>query len=74
MSRWRLIFVIFYLTGILIGVVSLRTASARLFYEYRTLYVARGHLCQELWHKQLEFESMINPEVIYERLEKADNK
>ena len=74
MSRGRLIFVIFYLTGVLIGTVNLRTASARLFYQYRGLYVARGHLRQELWQKQLEFESLINPGAIYERVESENDQ
>lgn len=64
MSRSRFIFVIFYVTAALILTVHLRIDSARAFNQCRGAYVEQGRLKQQLWQKQLELESLINPESI----------
>ena len=68
MSRPRLIFVIFFLTAILIITVSSRTTSRRIFYRYRSAYVARKRLRQQLCEKQLTLAAMTTPGEISERL------
>jgi hypothetical protein len=70
-SRPRLIFVVFYLTSILIATVYIRNASSRVFYTFRRTLVSQNRLKQQLRQKQIEFESMINPAAISQRLKPA---
>jgi len=72
MSRPRLIFVVFYLTVVLIGAVHLRVSASRLFYQCRRALVARDNLKLQLGDRQLKLEQLLNPSVILERLEKED--
>ena len=74
MSRPRFIFVIFYLTLVLIATVYLRTASSRYFYNYRIALVTQNHLGQQLRQKQLEFEGLINPAAIFQGLKEDGQK
>ena len=67
MSRSRLIVIVFYLTAVLIATVGLRTASSRTFYKFRAAYVLQSRLKQQLWQKQLQLESLINPSSIEKR-------
>jgi hypothetical protein len=69
MSRSRLVFIVFYLTAILIATVHLRTVSSRLFYRFRTAVVARDRIKSQLWQKQIQLESLINPSAISEYIE-----
>jgi len=72
MSRARLIFIIFYLTAILLATVGLRSASSRFFYRFRGALIMQNRLKQQLWQKQLQLESLINPGAISERMKQND--
>ncbi len=71
MSRSRLIFIVFYMTAVLISAVLLRNNSSRIFYKFRESYVAQNRLRQQLWHKQLTMASLTTPGEISRRIEKA---
>ncbi len=68
MSRFRFVFVVSYFTGILVFAVYLREANNRSFYRFMSLRAEQNRLKQELWQKQLQVESLINPAAISERL------
>jgi len=67
-SRFCFIFVIFYFCFVLILTVHLRNANDRLFYKLCRLRAEQGRLKQELFEKQLQLESLINPAAVSERL------
>ena len=67
-SRSRLIFVVFYVTAVLIGVVHLRTASRRLFHGYREAKVEQKRLVERLRSRQLELEHLVNPATVARHL------
>jgi len=71
MSRFRFVFVIFYFTAVLILTVCLRSAGNRIFYKLCTVDAKQGRLKQQLWQKQLQLESLINPAAISERLNES---
>ena len=66
MSRSRLIFIVFYFTAVLITVVHLRTASNKIFYRYRSGYIAQSKLKQQLWKRQLHLQMLKNPDAVSE--------
>lgn len=61
MSRSRVLVVTFTVTASMIFTIHLRTSSARMFNRYRSAMVEQKDLKQQLWQKQLQFESLINP-------------
>lgn len=61
MSRGRFVYIVFFLTAALVFTVHLRTSSVRLFNQYRSAMVEKNIITQQLWQKQLRFESLINP-------------
>jgi hypothetical protein len=61
MSRLRVILVVFSVTACLIFTIFLRTSASRMFNQYRTAVVEQKNLRQQLWHKQLRFERLVNP-------------
>ena len=66
MSRSRLIFIIFYLTIVLIGTVHLRVSESRIYYRSRRALVVGDDLKRQLGKKQLRLERLINPAAISE--------
>jgi len=66
--RFRFVFVVFYLTAVLVLTVCVRSAGNRIFYKLCTTEARQERLKQQLWQKQLELESLINPAAISERL------
>ncbi|MBN1127062.1 MAG: hypothetical protein JXA82_18820 [Sedimentisphaerales bacterium] len=75
MSRARLLFMVFYLTAILIGTVYLRTAPRRLFNRYREAKVQQKRLVEHLRKRQLELEYQVSPTSVAEHLpEKKPNQ
>lgn len=72
MSRARLIFIVFYLTAVLIATISLRTASNRMYYKFRKVYVTQNRLKQQLWEKQLHLEKLINPAALIKQTEQEN--
>jgi hypothetical protein len=67
-SPFRFIFVIFYLTAVLIFAAYLRSAENQVFYKICTQRVQQGRLKQQLWQKQLQLESLISPSTVSQRL------
>jgi hypothetical protein len=67
-SRFRFVFVVFYLTAILIFTVCLRTTESRNFYKFCTINTEKNRLKQQLWQKQLQLESLINPAALSQHL------
>lgn len=61
MSRWRFLFIVFFITAAAVFTVHLRASAVRLFNQYCSAMVAQKQLSVQLWQKQLHFESLINP-------------
>lgn len=61
MSQTRFVYLVFFITAAMIFTVHLRTSSVRLFNQYRSAMVEQKQLTQQLWQRQLHFESLINP-------------
>jgi hypothetical protein len=72
MSRGRLIYVIFYLTIVLIGTIHLRNSSGRLFSRIFLAKAEQRRLVQELRKSQLELEQLITPGNVSDILHKND--
>ena len=71
-SQFRLCFVVFFFTVLLIIAVSLRNANNRIIYELCVYRSEVNQLKQELGVKQLRFESLTNPAAIQARLDKLN--
>jgi hypothetical protein len=67
-SRPRLVFVVFYLTAVLIFTIHLRTAKSRVFNQYCKAEAQQKILRQELRSLQLRFEALISPRRLLENL------
>lgn len=62
-------FVIFYVTAVLLFTVYLRSADNRTFYKLCTIRSEQNRLKQEIWQKQLILENRTNPANILRQLE-----
>ena len=71
-SQFRLFFVVFFFTVLLIIAVSLRNANNRMIYELCVYRAEVNQLKQELGVKQLRFESLTNPAAIQARLDELN--
>ena len=69
MSRFRFVFVVSYLTSILILAVYLRDANNRIFYQLSREKGEQRRLQKELADKQLWLERLINPAAVSERID-----
>jgi hypothetical protein len=67
-SRPRLVFVIFFLTAVLIFTIHIRTASSRVFNRFCKAQAQQKILRQELRTCQLRFESLITPRRLLEQV------
>lgn len=65
--QFRFVFVVIYFTAVLIFTVYLRSANNRIFYKLYAHESEQGRLIQELTHKQLELENLINPAAVSQR-------
>lgn len=74
MSRSRLIFIVFYLTAVLILTVLLRTNSSRIFKNFRTAIVTQDRLKQQLWHRELKMASLTTPAEISRRVNESQSE
>lgn len=74
MTRSRLVFIVFFLTALLLLIVQLRISSARIFFSYRTEYVRQKRLMQQLWRKQIYLEKLINPDIILANEAEKENQ
>lgn len=64
MLRLRLIYVILFVSAMLIGTVHLRVSTSRVFFQYRKAYVEHFRLKQQLWQKQIVLETLITPKTV----------
>lgn len=67
-ARFRFVFIVFWVTAILILTVHLRNINNRIFYELCVRRAEQARLKQHLWQKQLQLESLINPAAVSRRL------
>ena len=67
-SRPRLVFVVFFLTAVLIFTIHIRTASSRVFNRYTRAQAQQKILRQELRTCQLRFESLTTPRRLLEQV------
>lgn len=68
--RPRFVFVVFYLTAILIFTVYLRSVNNRIFYRLCRTNTDQSRLKQQLANKQLKLENLINPAAVSRQLDK----
>ena len=67
-SRFCFVYVIFCFVALMILSVFLRDANRRMFYELYDQEAQRVQLKQQLWQKQLQLESAINPSEVGKRV------
>jgi hypothetical protein len=58
---FRLVFVAFFFTSVMLFAAYLRNANDRIFYKICSARVAQNRLKQQLAAKQLRLENLINP-------------
>jgi hypothetical protein len=63
-------FIAFCFIAVSISTIFLRSANNRICYEIMSETVTQDRLHQQLWQKQLELESLVNPAAISQRLER----
>jgi hypothetical protein len=68
-SQFRIFFIVFYIVAILIFSIYLHIVNDRIFYKLYTENLEQSRLKQQLWQKQLQLESLINPASVSQRLE-----
>ena len=69
MSWFRFVFVIACVTTFLLLTVYLRSAENRVFYKLCKAVAEQNRLKQQLWQKQLQLESLINPAALSQRID-----
>jgi hypothetical protein len=74
MSRSRFIFIVFYMTAVLISVVLMRNNSSRIFNKFRESYVKQNDLTQDLWRREIFMEKLTTPAEISRRMKKAQTE
>ncbi len=67
-NRVSFVFMIFFLTAVLIFTVHLRTMQSRTFYKLRSASIEQARLKQVLWEKQLQLEKLTSPAAVSRRL------
>lgn len=71
-SRFCFIYVVCCFVFVLVLAVYLQQANHRVFYALCVRQNQRRQLERQLWHKQLQLESLINPAAVSERLDPED--
>ena len=64
MSHFRFVVAVFLFTAIGILVVYLRSSENRSFYKLCAVRTEQNRLRQEIWRKQLQVESLLNPAAV----------
>jgi hypothetical protein len=69
--KWRFYFIliVFYFAAVLMAAVYLRSADNRIFYRLNIYQSEQNRMKQQLWQKQLQLESLLNPASISKQLE-----
>ena len=63
------VFGVFCVVAVLVAALTLRDANSHIFYQLRVYRVEKDHLKQQLWQRQLQLESMTDPERILRAIE-----
>jgi len=71
--QFRIVFVVFCVTAILIFTVYLHSVNNRIFYELCKYKAEQNRLMQQLGIKQLQLESLINPAAISRHIGETEN-
>ncbi len=66
LSRACYTFGIFCVVAILVAALTLRDANSHIFYQLRVCRAEQHHLKQLLWQKQLQLESLTDPQRVLE--------
>jgi hypothetical protein len=66
---FRLVFVAFYFTSVMLFAAYLRNANDRTFYKICAARVTQNRLKQQLAGKQLRLENLINPASVSQRID-----
>jgi len=67
------VYIIFFLTAVLIFTVYIRGAQRRVFYDICAVERKQHLLRQQLWQKQLRLEGSINPAALSEHFKEESN-
>lgn len=65
---FRLVFVAFFFTAVMLFAASIRNANDRIFYKICAARISQNRLKQQLAAKQLRLENLINPTSISEQI------
>ncbi len=65
---FRLVFVAFFFTEVMLFAASIRNANDRIFYKICAARISQNRLKQQLAAKQLRLENLINPTSISEQI------
>ena len=68
-SLFRFTIAVFCVTAFLVFTVYLRSTENHIFYELCKYSSEQNRLKQQLWQKQLQLESLINPVALSQRLD-----
>ena len=66
---FRLVFVAFYFTSVMLFAAYLRNANDRTFYKICAARVSQNRLKQQLTGKQLRLENLISPASVSQRID-----
>jgi len=66
---FRLVFVAFYFTSVMLFAAYLRNANDRTFYKICAARVSQNRLKQQLTGKQLRLENLISPTSVSQRID-----
>ena len=70
---FRLVYVAFFFTVVMLFAACLRNANDRNFYRLCGARVSQSRFKQQLAGKQLRLENLINPASIYKRIDPAES-
>ena len=72
MNRICFIFIVLYITAVLVYTVQLRTSQSQSFYRFRAAYIKQAALKKLLWQQQLRLERLTNPNAVSETVEQEE--
>ncbi|MFA5555037.1 MAG: hypothetical protein WDA68_10870 [Phycisphaerae bacterium] len=70
MNRIKFVFIIFFVTASMVFAVYIRIRTDQFFYKFTRVTTEHNRLKQQLWRKQLQLESQLNPAVITSHMAK----
>jgi hypothetical protein len=64
MDRFKFVFAVLCVSFLMVFTVYLRSRCDQLFHEFSRVTTEQNRLKQQLWHKQLQLESRLNPTAV----------